>query len=215
MTKKKVILSICALVLVCVISISGTLAYLKVTTQTPVVNTFVAAGGGSLLEDGTGSFVLDESKANKVGNVYVLDIATRVTDNSYEVLPGSSVPKDPTIKVTGKNDVAAYLYVEIVDNTGANLTWNIAEGWTLLDGVTGKNGGVVYAFDNTLANPDGTEGGATYTMKVLKDDKVTIGDADDLGLGETGKTMTFYAYLAQAVIDGTVADAKTVYNTAF
>lgn len=214
MTKKKVILSICALVLVCVISISGTLAYLKVTTQTPVVNTFVAAGGGSLLE-ATGSFALYESKANKVGNVYVLDTAKHVTNNSYEVLPGSSVPKDPTIKVTGKNDVAAYLYVEIVDNTGANLTWNIAKGWTLLDGVNGKNGGAVYVYNTTLANPDGTEGGATYTITVLEDDKVTIGNADDLKLGETGKTMTFFAYLAQAVINDAVADAETVFTTAF
>lgn len=213
MTKKKVILSICALVLVCVISISGTLAYLKVTTQAPVVNTFVAAGGGSLLE-ATGSFVLDESKANKVGNVYELDTTDRVTGNSYEVLPGTTVKKDPQIRVTGKNDVAAYLYVEIVDNTGANLTWSIADGWTRLDSVTGKNGGAVYAYNTTLANPEGTEGGATYTMKVLKDDKVTIGNVEELGLGD-GKTMTFYAYLAQAVIDGAVADAKTVYNTAF
>lgn len=212
MTKKKVILSICALVLVCVISISGTLAYLKVTTQAPVVNTFVAAGGGSLLE-ATGSFVLDESKANKAGNVYTLNTAERVTENSYEVLPGSSVPKDPTITVKGKNDVAAYLYVEIVDGT-SNINWSIADGWTRLDGVTGKYGGAVYVYKDTLANPTDVAGGATYTITVLKDDKVTIGNVENLELGD-GKTMTFYAYLAQAVIDGAVADAKTVYNTAF
>lgn len=212
MTKKKVILSICALVLVCVISISGTLAYLKVTTQTPVVNTFVAAGGGSLLE-ATGSFVLDESKANKVGNVYELDTATRVTENSYEVLPGASVPKDPTITVTGKNDVAAYLYVEIVDGT-SNIDWDVTGDWTRLDGVTGNYDGAVYVYKDMLANPTNVEGGATYTITVLEGDKVTIGNADDLGLGD-GKTMTFYAYLAQAVIDDAVADATTVYTTAF
>lgn len=213
MTKKKVILSICALVLVCVISISGTLAYLKVTTQKPVVNTFVAAGGGSLLE-ATGSFVLDESEAVKGDkNVYTLNTAKRVTENSYEVLPGSSVPKDPTITVKGKNDVAAYLYVEIVDGT-SNINWSIADGWTRLDGVTGKYGGAVYVYKDTLANPTDVAGGATYTMKVLEDDKVTIGNVENLELGD-GKTMTFYAYLAQAVIDGAVADAKTVYRTAF
>lgn len=216
MSKKKTILSILAIILICVISVTGTLAILKATTkETPVVNTFVAAGGGSLFTDASGALVLDESQAVKgEDSTYTLDTSKRVTTNSYEILPGTTVPKDPTVQVTGKNAIPAYLFVEIVDATNANLTWTAADGWSEVSGVTAPHGGSIYVWNTTLADTANTEGGATYSISVLKDNKITVADVEDLALGEEGQTITFYAYLAQAVIGDSVAEAATVFNTA-
>ena len=51
MNKKRTLLTVVALILVCVLSVMGTLAYLEAKTTT-VTNTFVAAGGpGPFIDD--------------------------------------------------------------------------------------------------------------------------------------------------------------------
>lgn len=222
MNKKKVLLSVLAIVLICVISVTGTLAYLTLNTAA-VTNTFVAAGGGQLIDETNGGkFVLDESLAVKkmetvngepvfLGQYELNTTAARVTSNSYDVLPGAVLPKDPAVTITQKTSVPAYLYVEIVDGTtGGIFSWTIADNWTKLDGVTGKNGGTVYVYNTVLTNTSCPTG----SIPVLKDNKVTVANADDLQLGDAGKTISFYGYLAQATI-GDVSTASGVYQAAF
>lgn len=218
MTKKKVILSICALVLVCVISVSGTLAYLSLTTEKePVVNTFIAAGGGNLIADGIGKFTLTESEARPAytnSGVYVLYPESQVRENEYKVLPGTTVPKDPSVTIEGKTSVPAYLYVEIVDNTNGVIGWDVTKEWNLLSGVTGNHNGKVYvwnlgklaATDDDLRDYD--------PIYILKDNAVTINDNVDT-LGTLGSPLTFYAYLAQTQIGNEEPEADIVYRTVF
>lgn len=218
MTKKKVILSICALVLVCVISVSGTLAYLSLTTEDePVVNTFIAAGGGKLIVDG-GKFTLTESEARPTytnSGVYELYKDVQVKANEYKVLPDTIVPKDPSVTIKGKTSVPAYLYVEIVDNTNGVIGWDVTEDWTLLSDVTGNKGGKVYVWNRGKLAATGDDSSRDYDpIYILKGDAVTINNNVDT-LGTLGSPLTFYAYLAQTQIGSEESPADTVYTTVF
>ena len=194
MNAKKVLLVILAVVLICAISVTGTLAYLSEKSG-EVKNTFVAAGGGSLLK-ATGSITLNEAPAVPDPNTgkYSLDHSVaRVTQNSYSVIPGTTVPKDPKITITGKNEVPAYLFVEIVDETGANITWTPAAGWIELTGAQPtQTGGKVYVWQDILT--------ADAVVPVLAGDEITIANVEELGLAASGSTMKFYAFLAQTVV---------------
>ncbi len=186
--------------LVCCIAVAGTLAYLTAQT-TEVKNTFTSTptlGKIDLKEH--------EATANDKG-VYTLGTA-EVTSNSYKVLPGVDLPKDPFITISEKSDVASYLYVEVVDNLGANsgLSYALTSDWTKLD-VKGANGGDVYVYQNGLLI---TEVNAPATVSILKDDVVTVGQ--DVNVGEDGVDITFYGYMAQASAG---ADAAAAYTACF
>lgn len=200
MTKRKTIYTILAVVLVCCIAVAGTLAFLTAETK-EVKNTFTSTptlGKIDLKEH--------EATANDKG-VYTLGTA-EVTSNSYKVLPGVDLPKDPFITISEKSDVASYLYVEVVDNLGANsgLSYALTSDWTKLD-VKGANGGDVYVYQNGLLI---TEVNAPATVSILKDDVVTVGQ--DVNVGEDGVDITFYGYMAQASAG---ADAAAAYTACF
>lgn len=203
MTKKKVILSICALVLVCVISVSGTLAYLTSQSE-PVTNTFVAADGGQLAK----TFELDESEATRddMTGLYNLNPATRVKGNTYEVLPGTTVKKDPTVHITGRTSVPAYLYVEVVSYSN-DITYEMNDrGWQQLK-VGGPHKGVVYVYSpDSNVLKDGEYG-------ILDDDVIYVSPEFD---GTSELELTFYAYMAQSTMgDQARANPGDVFTAAF
>jgi hypothetical protein len=137
---------------------------------------------------------------------YSLDSNTEVSSNSYTLMPGVPIPKDPFVKITGKTAIPSYLYVEVVDPAGlvtsgseAAFTYSLRSGWTKLDGVTGKHGGTVYVYTGTLSTGDST-------VPILQDDRIIITSYFDKASNYSG-TLTFYAYLAQKV------DSKTAVQT--
>jgi len=213
---KKALLTILAIVLICAISITGTLAYLKANTG-EVKNTFIAAGGGSLFEDednnpATGGLTLNESKAeqNATTGVYTLKTTEKVTSNTYNVVPGSTIPKDPRVSVTEKNDVPAYLYVEIVNNTNGIISFTVDNTkWIKVDDATAPHGGTVYVWNAQLVD-DLT---ATSIISGNKVSVKNVGENETLSFGETN-SVSFYAYLAQSVV-GEYSTAKDVFNECF
>jgi predicted ribosomally synthesized peptide with SipW-like signal peptide len=200
MTKRKTIYTILAVVLVCCIAVAGTLAYLTAQTS-EVKNTFTST-------DTLGKIDLKEHEAtvNDKG-VYTLG-AAEVTSNSYKVLPGVNLPKDPFITITDKSDVASYLYVEVVDELGENsgLSYALTSDWTKLN-VKGANGGDVYVYQNGLLI---TDTNAPATVSILKDNVVTVGQ--DVNVDKNGVDITFYGYMAQASAG---ADAAAAYTACF
>jgi predicted ribosomally synthesized peptide with SipW-like signal peptide len=200
MTKRKTIYTILAVVLVCCIAVAGTLAYLTAQTS-EVKNTFTST-------DTLGKIDLKEHEAtvNDKG-VYTLGTA-EVTSNSYKVLPGVNLPKDPFITITDKSDVASYLYVEVVDELGENsgLSYALTSDWTKLN-VKGANGGDVYVYQNGLLI---TDTNAPATVYILKDNVVTVGQ--DVNVDKNGVDITFYGYMAQASAG---ADADAAYTACF
>lgn len=218
MSKKKTLLTILAVVLVCCIAVTGTLAYLTAKTTIPVVNTFTAAGGGEIIKD-TGKFVVLEHKVTSAtdGN-YTL--TSELTDpnkeggdgNTYAVLPATDVPKDPFVSITEKTSAPAYLYVEIVDGLGDNgLSYTVNDCWMKLDGVTGNNGGQIYVYCNNEGPvPVTDETSGLDCIYILSGNKIVV--SNDLKLsGDTKVELKFFSYLAQASI-GTPTEA---FNTCF
>ncbi len=210
MSKKKILLSVLAIMLVCSISVVGTLAFLTDESQL-VTNTFKAA------DDLAASITLDESPAEKQEDgSYELDKdADKVPANEYIVAPGVDYPKDPAIHVIDKTETAAYVYLEVVDGTPATVTFGIDPMWQALEGVTGKNGGQIYVLTEAgkavILTGTGTE---DFNYNILVDQKITTTQAFDVEKTDDF-TLKFYGYLAQAsAADGAAAVFAACFKAA-
>ena len=209
MSKKRTLFTVLALVLVCAVSIAGTVAYMSMQGGS-VENTFIAAGGGKLAD----SLTLVEHKVEQQADGSYQLTAETTNKNSYQVMPGMELPKDPTITVNGKTAAAAYLYVEVVDQLDENFTWAMDTAWVELDGVTGAQGGKVYVYAGTTgAALILNDSNVPASIPVIEDNKITVAN-DAQNLSTTGVNLKFFAYMAQAVVDGS-SDAAVVYEACF
>lgn len=142
------------------------------------------------------TFTLTETQAvRQTDGSYILS-GEQVTQNTYILMPGVDVPKDPKITITGKTTVPAYLYVEICPDLPATVTYGIMPHWKAL-GIKGPHGGDVYVYaypDGTVIILDGTV--KDLTIRILDKDTLYVSDQLDRG---TTATMTFYGYMAQQV----------------
>lgn len=182
---KKKLTTVLAIVLVVALSVAGTYAYLTAQTDT-VTNTFTAAGLAS-------NFSLDESKANQQPDgSYTLDVATRVQENQYSVVPKVNLAKDPTVHVTLEKNVGAYVFLAVDNNLGDGLTATIdSTQWTALNKTYTANGVEWTIYYKQLA---GSENPAQVDINVLANQQIVVGDtvADDCG------NIVFNAYLTQS-----------------
>ena len=229
--KKRILLTAVALILVCALSIMGTVAFLKDQTK-EVVNTFVAAGGpGPFVDevDGVKQFDLKEYEVTQAtSGKYTLNNQKEVAANDYKVLPNTTIPKQAFVKLsrTGKTVMVdnetttytpapAYLYLEVVDGLNAeHYTWSVNSDWEKLGTVTveGKTSDI-YLYVGALA--DDTHVLTTVTagtkIDIITENKVT---AKNVVLPEGEFTITFNAYLAQAST-GETDDPTAVFNDCF
>ncbi len=230
MSKKKTLLTILAVVLVCCIAVAGTLAVLSMSTSNnPVINTFTATSSLIEDEDEGGSFTLKENVAvrNDDGSYSLKeDVFTGdkdkngnvITGNAYKALPNTEIPKNPFITITGKTDAPAYLYVEVIDglnNTGLSYTMNNC--WTEVTGVTAPNGGKIYVYTvdgEPAVLSDKTDPETLKNIVILNDNKVTVADKiTNLGSNGDVVSLAFVAYLGQASV-GTPTEAFNAANFA-
>lgn len=187
--KKKLLIAL-AIVLVIAMSVTGTLAYLTASTGA-VTNTFTV---GKVFDeedsDENKNFELLEHGITGKPGEYTLT-AEEVNGNEYTVMPGVDIPKDPFVRVNKPVGVDVYLFVEVVDGTGEQLTVTVDSAkWTKLAGVTGTHGGDVY----TLASGRLTEGNTLDATHILEEDKIVVANATIVAPGQ----VTFYGYLIQA-----------------
>ena len=197
---KKYVLMMVALLLVCVVSVAGTLAYLSATTSA-VTNTFVI---GELFEgdpedpddpqDPTDDIglTLREHKVTYAGNgVYTLSQTEEVTTNTYDkILPGVDVSKDPFVRTNGLQQ-DAYLFIEVVNGLPEGLTAVVdTDNWTVTT-LTGKHGGTVYVY--------ALNGGVI--TEDLVETNILEGNVIDVAGNYQSKNQTslsFYGYIIQA-----------------
>lgn len=222
MTKsKKIILTVLTMMLVCALSIAGTLAYLQANTET-VTNTFSA--NNNLIEDpatpaegddpvgpGDGDkdgFYLTENavKLNATKTGYELDKEKDATHaNTYaNVTGGMKVAKNPVVGVQIAEDMVGYVFLEVVPN--ANLTYAInSTNWKELKSVTPQTtGATVYSLQvggSDLINPADT----VVEYGILDKNEVTVKDGD-YSVNDVG-TLEFKAYACQAAGFTSAADA--------
>ena len=140
----------------------GTLAWLTSTTD-PVTNTFTV---------GDINITLDE------------------TTSDYKMIPGYTIAKDPKVTVAA-NSEKCYLFVKVTKSTNFDnyMTYEMASGWTAVDGTTG----VYYR----VVEPSTSE----QKFSVLKDDQVSVLGTVTKAAMETANaskpTLTFQAAAVQ------------------
>lgn len=190
--KKIIALLLCAVLLVAG-SVAGTLAYLTSKTG-PVNNTFSA---------GNVAITLDEAKVTTAG---VKDGDTRVTENEYHLLPGSTYVKDPTVHVDEDSE-ACWIFVE-VNNGIADIEADTtiaaqmsAKGWSKITDSQNRN---IYAHNSTHAGGDNVVVFENFTIK---------GDVENVALaGYAEKEITVTAYAVQSV---NMESAQAAWNATF
>lgn len=159
---KKALVAISAVVLVLFCTVGGTLAWLTATSD-QVVNTFTTADITVKLEE---------------------------TKTDFKMIPGYTIDKDPKATVVSGSE-ECWLFVKLDESTNFDsyLTYEMADGWTLVEGQTN-----VYARKVESANI-----GTAYS--VLKNDQVTVkGEVTkaDMTTAKTNQpTLTITAYASQ------------------
>ena len=163
--KKKGLALVLALTLLVVGVVAGTLAWLTAQTA-PVVNTFTYGD---------------------------INIDLTETNETYEMVPGYDIHKDPKAKVLAGSE-ECFLFVKLDESTNFDtyLKYDIADDWTALTDVNG-----VYYREVKTAEMD-------KDYSVLKGDKVTVKDTvtkeqmNALDNGTAAKpTLTITAYASQ------------------
>lgn len=205
--KKKTLTIAIALVLVVALAVGATWAYLTAKTG-PVVNTFTAGGAVNQSD-----LELFEHVANqKNDGTYALGEATTTEGNSYVVMPGVNLPKDPTVNVKAASG-AYYLFVEV---TKGNKVDGDTLGYTV-DGSKWINlnidGREVYAYTADGQTP-AILNAPVSNAHVLTGDKITVSgdEAKIAALTADNAKLTFKAYACQAA---GFTDAAAAFNECF
>ncbi len=106
------------------------------TTKKNIVTKSLAIGLAAVLLTGLGTYSYLNSKTEDVTNTFstndvIVDLK-ETTGNDYNIVPGTTETKDPTVTIN--NSVDAYVYLVVNDNTQGLVDYTIAEGWTALEG---------------------------------------------------------------------------------
>ena len=172
MTKRnKLLVTILCLACVLCALVSGTIAWL-ISASGPITNTFTPSNVKVDLTEG---------------------------DFKGKMIPGATIDKVATVKVT--SDIDCYVFVEATesDNLDDFIAWNIVTGWTQLEDSEGnKVAGVYYRVVTATATEE------QKTFGVVENGKVTVKntvnkDMMDALYADTSKypTLTFNAYAIQ------------------
>ncbi len=175
--KKKIMICAVSIIAVICCAIGGTLAYLQATTES-IRNTFT------------------------IGNINI-ELAETTTD--YKMVPGNQIAKDPKVTVKA-NSEACWLFVKIEKSANLDdfISFNVANGWTALEGEDG-----VYYREVAAVTAD-------TSFDVLADNKVTVKTTVTKqmldGLTQnTYPTLTFTAYAVQKDNISTAAAAWDLF----
>lgn len=145
------------------------------------------------------SVTLQEHKAvRQLDGTYTLDkTAEPVTSNTYILMPGVDIPKDPYITITGRTSIPAILFIEIESSLdeGTQL-YSVDANWSYLTTSGSKK---VYYYN---ADPSGT-------ISILQGNQITISQKLLLEGDEGSDVLTINALLKEKVGNN---DPLTTYN---
>ena len=180
--RKAAIAAVCAVAVLVLGIAPATYSYLTASSET-VVNTFA---GGAI------SLTLDEAKVDTDGDP--IDGEPRVQENTYKVVPGAELTKDPTVTVLEGSEVCyVYLYVDnALDET--YFTLDYSDDWIEVASVGTKT---LYVYKTTVDASDGDVALTPIftTVKVSYD--LTSEQIEEMG--EVQITVQSYAIQAEGV----------------
>lgn len=174
MKMKKVLAMLLAVLMIVTATVAGTVAWLQHETE-EVKNVFNPTDIGATLTE---------------------------NDNTYTMIPGHTIDKDPKAGVTA-NSVDAFLFVEVTesDNFDDFMTYKIADGWKLLDGTEAASINTD-TNDSYVIYREVASNATTREFAILKDDQVAVKDSVTKAMmntltADTKPTLTFKAYTVQ------------------
>ncbi|MCD8315170.1 MAG: right-handed parallel beta-helix repeat-containing protein [Firmicutes bacterium] len=203
MKKRRNIAIVLAIFLAVVLTIGGSLAYY----------TYTSNAVQNVVEDNYNWVSMTESEGNPV-----TDANGNITNSVYEIIPGTSQEKDPT--VTASYLLDSYVFLEVTDTSGGLITWATVSDWTLLSAEYDSDGNITHAVYYQLLDTTGTPTGDTpieywiQTLPVLEGDQISYSSSisnnnnsvtvDGSGVPTTADTysLTFQSYIIQADISG-------------
>lgn len=182
-------------------SLAGGAAYAKYVTQKQF-------DGSVTIKAELGTITLQEHTANrKEDGSY--ELLTSTTDkNEYIIIPGLDIPKDPFVTVTRTSPIPVYVFIEVVDtieSENKNVITYTADpaNWLKVDGVTGKNGGMVYVYTtNGSAAAEVTD--TVGPINILSNETVYV--SQKLKQVTGGVSINFYASMGQVAAGHTPAE---------
>ncbi|MCD8315171.1 MAG: hypothetical protein LUD44_06045 [Firmicutes bacterium] len=211
MKKKKLIAMSLAVVLAVALAAGGTLAYLSGTSKTATNNVANDFNWVSLTETVTPGTITTDGDDN-------------ITNTGYEIIPGTSQNKNPTVNVSYLLD--SYVYVTVEDTSGGLITWAAASGWTLLTGTdeydaSGNLTKAVYYrlvqeadtgstkhtkdnvdyYTNSFSVLDGDS--ISYSSSITNSQIASFDTSGNPSFLNTDIKLVFQAYIMQADISGT------------
>ena len=161
---------------------------------------------------------------------YTLEEETTGEGQTYMLMPGVDIPKDPYIVVTGKTSIPAWLYVEVfayaTETTNGEtevvafpeeVTYELTADWEAVkvNGTqkTGPNGGLLFYYKNKLpvaVGSDATPAPESIQYPILKTQDA---DGNTLIVSQyiprgTKATIEFNAYICQVVDDDPAKDFR-------
>ena len=177
---RRTVLPVCLMALVAVISIGGTIAWLKASSG-PITNTFSPSNI---------SLTLEETGATAGAK-------------SFPLLPGKDITdKDP--KVDASADVAYYVFVKVTegnwptllekDGLTKKLSYAVEEDWLPLTDVELDDGESVY-YQELAAGASLTDEAILVNNTIVVSDELTDGELE--AMANAKPTLTFEAYAIQ------------------
>lgn len=187
--KKKALVSVLSVALVLCFAAGATIAWLKDQTQ-EVKNTFTV---------GDVDIAMSETVGEELKNTD--DTTSAIVNDTYKMVPGATLSKDPKVIVNAGSE-ACWLFVTIEKSANFDdfMTFDVATGWTLVDGET-----------NVYYREVAATGADEQTFPVIKGDTVKVNtnvtkemlnsltsDTSDTSSAYVGyPTLTFKAYAVQ------------------
>lgn len=184
------------LLLVLLLSIAGGISQVNAK----YVRTFNLTGTLQIKTKLADDVLVQEHKATRQSDgSYKLSETELVKENSYTLIPGLDIPKDPFVTVTGKTSIDAFLFLEVVNNTGSDaISYTVDTTHWKKTEIPPKNpNGTVYlhiidgetaVLDEATASP--------YTVPILAGKTVEIKQGL-LSSKPTGDPLKFYVYLIE------------------
>ena len=199
-----------ALVLIVVALIGTTVAWLMDTEE--ATNTFTVA---ELFKEPSSQFTLweheavDEDENDLIDGQYVLDLTKEVAGNSYLIVPGVNIPKDPTVDIVDLEG-NGYLYIKVIGNLANGLDYAVDDTYWEPLSADYPNIWVYkgeHAVNHVIQASDSNK--VSFTVTILKENQIVV--PKDYSSNANGN-LTFYAYMAQASFNGANA-AEAWANT--
>ena len=172
---RRIAMTLCLMLVVCVASIGGTLAWLTSTTA-PVVNTFTPS------------------------DINITLTETGATNNakSFKMVPGYTIDKDPTVTVKAGSE-KCYVFVKVDESTVLDnyVAYTVDSGWLQLKDSSGNDvSGVYYRVVESLTSDQSFN--VLTGNQVTVNSNVTKADMEELKAADAVQpTLTFTAYASQ------------------